>query len=127
MKKLLKKEGFTLVELIVVIAILAILAAVAIPAYSGYISKANEASDYQLLDSVYTATVFAVMDADPEDQVTEIVVAEDSASPITVSVKTMKNATAHDVEITEFVEKIEFKSDNTTATWSNTSDRWTMD
>lgn len=126
MKKLLKKEGFTLVELIVVIAILAILAAVAIPAYSGYISKANEAADYQLLDSVYTATVFAVMDADPEDQVTEIVVSEDSTDPITVSVKTTKNATSHDVEITEFVEKIDFKSTKTTATWTNTSDKWTM-
>ena len=45
MKKLLKKkDGFTLVELIVVIAILAILAAVAIPAYSGYINKAKDAA-----------------------------------------------------------------------------------
>ncbi len=73
MKKLLKKkDGFTLVELIVVIAILAILAAVAIPAYSGYIAKAHEAADYQTLDSVKTAATFAAMSKAPEAVVTGI-------------------------------------------------------
>ena len=69
-----KNGGFTLVELIVVIAILAILAAVAIPAYSGYITKAQEANDMTLLDSVKTATVFAVMEKEPSAQVSKIVV-----------------------------------------------------
>ena len=55
MKKLMKKDGFTLVELIVVIAILAILAGVAIPAYSGYITKANEAALVTELDAIKTA------------------------------------------------------------------------
>lgn len=50
-----KKDGFTLVELIVVIAILAILAGVAVPAYTGYINKAEEAADMQILSSVNTA------------------------------------------------------------------------
>jgi len=67
-----KNGGFTLVELIVVIAILAILAAVAIPAYSGYISKAQEANDMTLLDSVKTAAVFAVMEKAPTATVTKI-------------------------------------------------------
>ena len=69
-----KNGGFTLVELIVVIAILAILAAVAIPAYSGYISKAQEANDMTLLDSVKTAAVFAVMEDHPDAKITEIIV-----------------------------------------------------
>ena len=56
MKKLMtKKEGFTLVELIVVIAILAILAGVAIPAYSGYIKKANDTAVITELDAIATA------------------------------------------------------------------------
>ena len=55
MKMFKKKDGFTLVELIVVIAILAILAGVAIPAYSGYISKANDAKVVTTLDAIQTA------------------------------------------------------------------------
>jgi len=55
MKMFKKKDGFTLVELIVVIAILAILAGVAIPAYSGYIEKANDASVITELDAIQTA------------------------------------------------------------------------
>ena len=73
-----KNGGFTLVELIVVIAILAILAAVAIPAYSGYISKAQEANDMTLLDSVKTAVVFAVMDEDYNAKVYAIEVGTDA-------------------------------------------------
>ncbi|WP_279230829.1 prepilin-type N-terminal cleavage/methylation domain-containing protein [Dorea formicigenerans] len=42
MKSEEKKQGFTLVELIVVLTILAILAALLIPALTGYIRKAKE-------------------------------------------------------------------------------------
>ena len=55
MKMFKKKDGFTLVELIVVIAILAILAGVAIPAYSGYLEKAKDASVITELDALVTA------------------------------------------------------------------------
>ena len=74
MKKFLKKkEGFTLVELIIVIAILAILAAIAIPAYSGYIKKANDAADLTQLDAIKTAAAFVYTEeaiaADPTAEV----------------------------------------------------------
>ena len=76
-KKMAKREGFTLVELIVVIAILGILAGIAIPVYSGYISKAQQAADMQLLDSVKTAAVFAAVDTDVNAKVTKVVVGSD--------------------------------------------------
>ena len=43
MKKILKKKGFTLIELIVVITILGILVAIAVPSILNYISEANNA------------------------------------------------------------------------------------
>ncbi len=45
-------KGFSLVELIVVIAIMAILAAIAIPTFAHFITKANEASDKELLHNI---------------------------------------------------------------------------
>lgn len=45
MKKLNKKRGFTLIELIIVIAIIAILAAIAVPAFGQIRQKANVSAD----------------------------------------------------------------------------------
>ena len=129
-----KNGGFTLVELIVVIAILAILAGVAVPAYSGYISKANEAADYTQLDSVKTAAIFAVTEADPAATVTEIVVtaatATDAAT-VTVDYTTTTDAdndgaadNGTDEDITTAVAALTggsipaFKSGAATATWT---------
>ncbi|MCR4805428.1 MAG: prepilin-type N-terminal cleavage/methylation domain-containing protein [Clostridia bacterium] len=57
-----KRDGFTLVELIVVICVLAILAGIAVPAYSGYIKEARKASDLVLLEAVNKAFAAACLE-----------------------------------------------------------------
>ena len=95
MKMLKKKDGFTLVELIVVIAILAILAGVAIPAYSGYIKKANETADITALGAIKTAAQAATA---TEGAVTEIVVDVDGNDKVsTITVKYADNDTGLNV------------------------------
>ena len=119
MKKILKKKGgFTLVELIIVIAILAILAAIAIPAYSGYISKANEAADYTLLDEVLTATQFEVIEANNTATLTKVVV-EEGSTAVTVTCTVTDGTAPSSVDVKDYVTAIDFKSDNNTATWEN--------
>lgn len=89
-KKLAKKAGFTLVELIVVIAILAILASVAVPAYTGYIQKAQESKVYSSLDALKTAVVFTATEnsSSHDAVVTKIVVNHtDGASVVTLTVE----------------------------------------
>ncbi len=108
MKKLLKKkEGFTLVELIVVIAILAILATVAIPAYSGYIKKANEAADTQILSAINTAFAAACVQngfANTDVETATITVTTKKVASLTVS------AAATDVTMTD-AQKTKIASD----------------
>ena len=111
-----KNGGFTLVELIVVIAILAILAGVAVPMYSGYISKANEAADMTLLDSVKTAVVFAVTEKDAGAAIDEIVVTEGSTTVAVTVTESEGVDEIESVDITAYVNDIEFKSNNNTAT-----------
>ena len=53
--KMKRKDGFTLVELIVVLVILAILAAFTIPAMLGYISDAREKADLAEARAAYIA------------------------------------------------------------------------
>lgn len=79
MKKLINKQGFTIVELVIVIAVIAILAAVLIPTFSNVITSANETATLQeaknSLDSyvglmsskgksINNGTVFVVYDKD---------------------------------------------------------------
>ena len=148
-----KNGGFTLVELIVVIAILAILAGVAVPVYSGYISKANEASDMTLLDSVKTAAVFAATEKKADvtvDEISVVIVEEgegdEAKTTVTVTAVDYTDGEKDEGEVTEEDKKdvtytyvidedetndknntfdlstyipggIEFKSNNTKATW----------
>ena len=118
-----KNGGFTLVELIVVIAILAILAGVAVPMYSGYITKANEAADYTLLDSVKTAVMFDVADQDPAVVVESMTVTEGSLTvAVTVNDEDSDITTA---DITAYVDEIDFTSNATGATWT-ADDGWDL-
>ena len=62
-KRLLqKKEGFTLVELLIVIAIIAILAAIAIPQFTKYKNKAYDSELAADAKNAYTASVAYLTD-----------------------------------------------------------------
>jgi type IV pilus assembly protein PilE len=51
----MKKNGFTLIELMIAVAIVAILAAIAIPAYSSYIKRANRTDATKSLSAIAQA------------------------------------------------------------------------
>ena len=52
MKKMNKKNGFTLIELIIVMVILGIMAAVAVPRYLDSISNAEESAENAVISSI---------------------------------------------------------------------------
>jgi type IV pilus assembly protein PilA len=70
-------KGFSLVELIVVMAIMAILAVTLAPRLTHYIDKARQASDREVVNAVYTAVKYTLLD---EDIYNNVVKGTDTAS-----------------------------------------------
>ena len=55
-------KGFSLVELIVVIAIMGILAVTLAPRLTEYVEKARKSADQEVVNAIYTAVKFGVLD-----------------------------------------------------------------
>ena len=102
-----KREGFTLVELIVVIAILAILAGVAVPAYSGYIKEADKAADLTSLNAVQTAV--NAMYSTEGSLPTKIVVKDNGETGDTVTVSGAKDKAGNEIAATDVAGVEDFK------------------
>ena len=49
-----KKNGFTLMELLIVVAVIAALTAIALPTFTGARKKSNENADIQAVSALYT-------------------------------------------------------------------------
>jgi prepilin-type N-terminal cleavage/methylation domain-containing protein len=62
MKKKRNNKGFSLVELIVVMAIMAILAVTLAPSLTKYVEKSRKAADKEVINSIYTAAEYAILD-----------------------------------------------------------------
>ena len=61
MKKLNKKKGFTLAELLIVVAIIAVLVAISIPVFTSQLEKARESTDAANLRSAYAEVMTAAL------------------------------------------------------------------
>lgn len=60
-KKLNKKKGFTLMEMLIVVAIIAILIAIAIPTFSSQLNKARKSTDQANIRSAYAVMQASVL------------------------------------------------------------------
>ena len=112
--KLLKEDGFTLVELVVVVAILAVLASIAVPAYSGYIREAEEADDLMVCEAVKIAVLAAYL--------------QESAEPparITITNGEVELTEPYATNFAYYFGETEIP-DNLCATWDSATSSWTI-
>ena len=61
MRKLNKKSGFTLAELLIVVAIIAVLVAIAIPVFTTQLERSRETTDMANIRSAYAAGTTAAL------------------------------------------------------------------
>jgi type IV pilus assembly protein PilA len=67
LKRLNKREGFTLAELLIVVAIIAVLVAISIPVFTSQLEKARESTDAANLRAAYAEAMAAGLTDDTTD------------------------------------------------------------
>ena len=63
MRKLNKKGGFTLAELLIVVAIIAVLVAIAMPVFTNQLERSRETTDIANIRSAYAEAMAAALEA----------------------------------------------------------------
>ncbi|WP_051207637.1 prepilin-type N-terminal cleavage/methylation domain-containing protein [Butyrivibrio sp. AE3006] len=67
LKRLNKREGFTLAELLIVVAIIAVLVAISIPIFNNQLEKAREATDAANIRNAISDVTLQYLSADTPD------------------------------------------------------------
>lgn len=105
-KKLSKKKGFTLMEMMIVVAIIAILMAVIIPTFTNAMNKAKAATDEANLRAYYAETMATCILEDRDPTTAELVNGDQATIKVAgVSYKLYGSVTSkvigqHQLEIT---------------------------
>ena len=97
--RLFKRNGFSLMELLIVIAVLGIVTAIAIPNVIGYISKGDKTAKDAELHNVITAVVAAKWESTTVPRIvstySDIVIVADPSKPINDPARYLSKTTVY--------------------------------